>query len=362
MTSRCRAKFFRAPGAAKRLVFSGLGRVRMSFLTLFASASVATWGTHSTLAHAGDTAKVELQYTRGLGAEHCPDEDVLRQAVQEHLGYDPFVPHAPRIVSVVISKSGRSGLTARIDHKDAQGTVVGTHSLDSPSSGCRELVSSVAFAVSIAIDPLVAAAPHSPPPAKDKVSPPSTPPSTEVATDRQDRTVASHESTGSPWSSIVSAAFVAGLGSSPSLAYGGSLELQLRRKDLSIGLDGRAEAPASAAVSGFGGARVESSMWTGMVVPCFHHGPLALCACGALGALSGTATNVALQEKHTTVFSSLGGRVGFRWPLGRVFDIGMYADVLATLTPTTLRIDDVPVWSTFPVAGTLGLEGSVHFP
>ena len=40
------------------------------------------------------TPSTRLTYQRAAGTEHCPEEPVLRRAVEQRLGYDPFFPWA----------------------------------------------------------------------------------------------------------------------------------------------------------------------------------------------------------------------------------------------------------------------------
>ncbi len=165
---------------------------------------------------------------------------------------------------------------------------------------------------------------------------------------------------------MVSAAFVSAIGSAPAVSSGGAAELRLRAGSTSLGLGARAEAAATAAAQfssgGSEGARVESSLLVATVAPCWHRGVVALCAVADLGALAGTATHVQISERQSTFFASAGGRVALAFPVGPWLLVGAYAEALATLTPTTLRIDHQDAWSTSAVAGDLGLQVSVQFP
>jgi hypothetical protein len=343
--------------------------------TLLGSAAV-------TRAASADDGDVALQYTRRAGAQHCPDEGALRSAVLAHLGYDPFAPHGQRRITVTVGRTAH-GLHAQIESLDARGAIVGARSLDSHSVDCRELVSSVALAVSIAIDPLHATAtappvvPASPAPSPEPVAPPPPPVDAEPPPIAPGP-VAFVEGPATPsHTSIVpslGAAFVTGVGFAPAVSFGGAAEVRLRPATdgvpgaVSIGLGGRADAPTSAAASvpGAGapgaGARVQSSLLVGTFVPCWHHGILALCAAADLGALAGTASHVLTSETHSTFFAAVGARANVAWPVGRLFALGLYAEALVPLTQTTLRIDHEDVWSTSTVAGDLGLQVSVQFP
>lgn len=64
-----------------------------------------------------------LLYSRGAGAESCPDGDALRGAVARLVGYDPFVAFARMTVVVAIERDD-AGLRARIYLDDTTSSVV----------------------------------------------------------------------------------------------------------------------------------------------------------------------------------------------------------------------------------------------
>ena len=59
-----------------------------------------------------------LTYERQRGAEQCPEEAELRDAVSARLGYVPFRDDAPQHVRTVIRRD-RGGLVATVDVFDA---------------------------------------------------------------------------------------------------------------------------------------------------------------------------------------------------------------------------------------------------
>ncbi|WP_438014804.1 hypothetical protein WMF18_28445 [Sorangium sp. So ce315] len=111
-----------------------------------------------------------LSYTRGPGAEGCPDEQALRDVVAAQLGgTDPFVDGGGRQVEVVLAREGRRFL-GEIALYDAGGRRLGGQELTSPS--CGALVEDVGTALAIALRPARAArAPAPPPPASSEPAP-----------------------------------------------------------------------------------------------------------------------------------------------------------------------------------------------
>jgi hypothetical protein len=119
-----------------------------------------------------------LVYARGAGAESCPDESALRQAIAARVGYDAFFPWAPLTVTVEVTAEGRR-LQGRVVVVDADGIEKGAQTLESADESCEELLASIALAVTVALDAASRtaakieepAAPPPPPPAPVAPSP-----------------------------------------------------------------------------------------------------------------------------------------------------------------------------------------------
>jgi hypothetical protein len=148
-------------------------------------------------------------------------------------------------------------------------------------------------------------------------------------------------------------------GTAPSPALGGSLHASVRWPLFSLGVEGRADAPAGASASQ--GGRVSSALLGASVLPCVHADPLFLCAHGLFGALNGTGEGVSSPQRATTVYVALGARVGAEIPLSRRWALRTWADLLGTVTPTTLTLDSREVWTTPLVSGTLGVGALMRF-
>jgi hypothetical protein len=69
-----------------------------------------------------------LIYFRTEGASACPNEEALRSAVAQRLGYDPFFAWAEQIVVVKISAAS-GWLRARLELVDAKGLASGAREL-----------------------------------------------------------------------------------------------------------------------------------------------------------------------------------------------------------------------------------------
>src|SRR5262249_52811350 len=102
-----------------------------------------------------------LVYTRGRGAEQCPDEAAVESAVSARLGDNPFQPAADRTVSATVRLAGGM-LRAEVLLRDARGTTLGARLLEAANDDCAELVRVMTLAISLAIDPRSASSPAPP--------------------------------------------------------------------------------------------------------------------------------------------------------------------------------------------------------
>jgi hypothetical protein len=306
-----------------------------------------------------------LVYERADAAAGCPDEAGVRNAVSGRLGYDPFTGMSDRTVVARIRRAAR-GLVADVELRDAAGALRGSRQLTSTKGDCRELAAAMDLAISIAIDPLVLSRPSAPAPApvlappaptagtpaaSAPPAPPAMPPPAVVVPP------------GGPRDRITvrtSLGTVASLGSAPGLALGFTAQVGLRWRLASVGLEGRADLPASADIADLG--RVKSSLLVATLAPCGHGRLLLACALVSVGTLQGAGERVAQPRQESTFYAAAGARLGAELPLVRVLYLRVHLDLLATLTRTTLHLDDKPAWITPPVSGALGISVGASFP
>lgn len=104
---------------------------------------------------------VRLSYTRGPGAEGCPEEQALRDVVAGQLGgTDPFVGGGGRLVEVALVRQGRRFL-GEIALYDSDGRRLGGQEL--ASTACGALVEDVGTALAIVLRPARSAREPAPP-------------------------------------------------------------------------------------------------------------------------------------------------------------------------------------------------------
>jgi hypothetical protein len=323
----------------------------------------------SVAANAGPRA-VHLVYNRGAGAEQCPSQAELQQGITARLGRDPFWGRGARQVWITISRSGTE-LVATIAAQAEDGGAAQVRAVTSRRAECGELASAVELAMAIAIDPVAAMGrpsqapgdigePFQPPSAPTgSVAPASgAPGAPEAAALRTTRRTATPEAlSGRDLHWFVGAGLLLSTRAGPGTSAGLALDLGARRGAWSLTLEGRVDDPTEA-----DGGAISASLVLAAAVPCYHVRWLAACAVAAAGILRGSAApDLPDAQVDMTPYCAAGARVAAELPVSGRFALGAHFDVLATLTPTHLRVAQLEVWST-PVASlTLGLSAIERF-
>lgn len=299
-----------------------------------------------------------LTYERAGGASSCPAEDTLRAAVASRLGHDPFRADDERTAYVSIDgpKGGPFRATLKLLSRD--GAVRGTRELRSASSDCDELFLAVTLALAIAIDPLHGDAPAPPAttaPVPEAAPPPAPPPSPPPAPPAPSASASERDATSSPPSERLRVrpmvAFLGSTGVVPDLSIGALAGVSLRQTWASLGIEGRWDAPRS--LRGAAGSVVSAMVATGHVVPCAHWKIAFGCVPFALGAMFGTGEEVQRSRSDATLYALLGLRIGIEPELTSRLRLHLHAELDKVLTPTSLQIDRMDVWSTPGFAATL---------
>ncbi|MGQ0506916.1 MAG: hypothetical protein ACT4TC_16520 [Myxococcaceae bacterium] len=223
--------------------------VRLPALLILLSVNAQAWA---------GTSSVRLSYERGAGAEGCPDEQHLKDAVAARLGYDPFAEWGDRTVQAKVESKNGVERVGTVHMLASDGKVLGSLKRSSKATDCSELAAAMELAITIAIDPLVLSRPEPPPPpppppAKPEVEarPPPPPNLGEV------RTVEAEAPPPVPTRRIpTEISVLAGpivFTGAPRIGVGLNLGLELKWEQFSLGLEGRADLPAGTDV-GRGGA------------------------------------------------------------------------------------------------------------
>ena len=306
-----------------------------------------------------------LVYSRNAGASACPDEGDLRQAVQRRLGYDPFVAYSQRTM-VVELRGDTSGLTAHLYMVDPDNVAGGIRELASPAPDCKELISAVALAISIAIDPdaidrLEAAPSPAPDDANIGARPPTEePPSIQPSAPSPKRdarpvvTPPAEESTpsGPKWSVGVGPAIASGPAPAPQFEV--ALLLGLRGEHWAATLEPRMSFPTSTDARPGEVETAAMGLYGATLSPCYRYGPLLGCYLfdGALAVSTGK--DVQHPRTDRSFWWAMGLRAGVRWEVGRGLGVSGRLDGLWAPEQIVLRLNGQDVFETPQVLARFG--------
>jgi hypothetical protein len=317
------------------------------------------------VAAAAPTAR--LVYSRAADAESCPDEGALRRAVAARVGYDPFFAWAHRTVVANVVRRERS-FVASVDLIDEGGIAHGARELHVDGE-CGELLDAVALAIAIAIDPQSLVAPATSPPSAPE-EPPQAAPVLPASTTPPAATAAwaEHAAEPSPPPPAPSArtvffepsvGMVASNGVAPAIALGIALGAAVRWRNVSLALEGRADAPAAAAAQS--GGHVTSWLALASIVPCVHLGPLFGCGVLQGGSMQASSSGVPDARSRAVVWWAAGGRTGALIRIAGDVLLRPHLDVLANLSRATLQLNGEDAWRADLLAISLGADAVLHF-
>jgi hypothetical protein len=290
----------------------------------------------------------------------------VKSSVAAHLGYDPFTPDAARIVTVSLTHEG-AGLKAQVDLRDSAFNVVGTRTLITTKDDCSELVSSMALAISIAVDPVLALSrPEGAPSVAQAALPPPDATVQLAAGGREPAQGAEPQPHASPAPAPplplrlrMTLTGGAAFGVTPGAAFLPSLGFGVGVGRFSLDLEGAALASSA---EGGGNASVLASLILARAAPCFHWAVAMGCGLLGVGSMSGAGVGVDEPAQAATFYSDAGARAGFEVPVSDNVSLRAAVDLLAPLVKTTLLLRGTPVWSTPSVTGAVFAGVLAHFP
>jgi hypothetical protein len=98
------------------------------------------------------------------------------------------------------------------------------------------------------------------------------------------------------------------------------------------------------------------------LVPCVRRAHFALCAVGMLGVLAVHGFGVDDARSPSSFVAKAGLRLAFDQPLSRRWALAAHADGLGMLTPRTVSLNEVPVWTTPNLGLQAGIDLTVLLP
>jgi hypothetical protein len=287
------------------------------------------------MAFATETSPLLLLFE--TGAPRCIEAPALRNGLTQRLGYDPFF--ADPILRVVVDLGGTStDLEARVSVYNPMHDLVGERRLQ--ASDCSLLVERLMLVLSLAIEAgndEVLAAVAAPPPAAISSTLPSArppPPSSGVAVN-------------------LGVALSGGFGLVPGFAVATTIEAELRRRWLSVGLEGTFVFPTTWTTSQNGS--YSEQLYLGSVVPCAVWGPLAGCAVATAGAVHVKGTGYSDAQASVTPYFSLGARGLANWSLSDRWILRGQIGFEVPIVKPTIELGEVALWTQPAVTIALGV-------
>jgi hypothetical protein len=313
-----------------------------------------------------------LEYVRDdAAATECPDEATFRTLVQARLGYDPFDDGGSLALRVDLRSRAREIaasllLVGETGEKRTERTL--------RHADCFELLSSVALAAAIAVDPDAMRAGGVP---KSEPTPAPTPEPTPAPSATEPRPEPARpspqEGTRSRWRATrpgarLTAALVMPVGLTPAPRGGARVGLGVQGGVWSVVAEGVVLFPSSHAES-FGS--VSSFVAHGSLVPCGHlpvH-PIVrvdLCAVGSLGAMHSDAAEVTRSDPQRHMFATAGPRAGITVMPRPRLGVAAVFDMPVNLARAHLMIADEgeprEAWVASRVGFVAGLGLVLHLP
>jgi len=306
-----------------------------------------------------------LDYQRGEGADDCPDEQAIRDAVVARLGADPFATTAAVHIRVEVT-GGPAGYRADVAVRDGERDA-GNRELRA-GRRCDELIGAVGLVVAMVVDPGAPTRPQSPLPLEapdlpGAVEPPAPqrrdlerPPPTQF-----DAEIAAARPPASGGGAELAVCAGAHAGVLPRSGTSLGAQLMLRRG----GAAGLAEAawlpPASV---GLAGGRVSGELWQAALGGCRLAGRLGVCALASLGVLRGRGQEYPTRAAVMVPHAAATLRLSWERALGPRSALRVQVDGSVALLRPRLVVTGEPsgAWTAPALSAGAGLALVSRFP
>lgn len=334
-------------------------------------------------AHAAPPPRVSLRldYARGPGAEACPADTALREAIARGMGYDPFEPSdppSPDHLTVAVSREGRVW-AALVERYGSDGKRAWAETFRASGDDCAALISPLASGIRGWL--LQGGSLGEPQPAPGRTAPhrifgldgndpvrPAGPTFNPPAPQPPDRPAPVAKPDRKRFELALMGNLV--LNGEPAVTGGAALRAALRWTWLSVGVEGRFELPAGVAATGImgaSGARYQGRTIAAALVPCavYEHPTVQPFGCAVIsaGAMTETGSGVNMPGTDTGFVLATGPRVGLDIPFSPRVPLSLRASFDALFFPVGARfhLTGTEVWKTPTVSGVAGVGLAAFF-
>lgn len=190
----------------------------------------------------------------------------------------------------------------------------------------------------------------SPEPAQDAALPPG-PAAPVVNVVAEQPPPAPSDARGDAFALRVGAGALLGTGTALGASAGGLVLVGLRRRALSLDLEGRADARSGVEVRD---GRVDTALRVGQLAFCWHKSAAVLCALGGAGVVQAVGDDVGIPFDRSSLYAHAGGRFALEIPVVGPLALRVSFDAVFPFTRTTVRIGGEPAWSVQPAALAVG--------
>ncbi len=311
---------------------------------------------------------VDLTYEIDPAVQGCPGSLEFRSIIAQQLGYDPHNADSTLGIEVRIRPSD-SGLEGIIDWTTTEANKPGERRFTSRNGDCREMVTTVGFVVAVQIQLMAtekAASTNRAGGAAEPGNLDGQPPLRKLpeATPTVSLAVKSFElravpPSSSPWAAKVGLGPALGLRLAPSALGQGRFFIGLQSQGFEVEAAAEVALPATKRESYGGGFR--ERLFLGTLALCAWQGNLAACGVGKFGQIHVEGTSVDKPASSSGFVALLGPLLAASLGLSNHFNLLWHVDGLYLLTPWTVDLNQLDVWTMPRFGASVGIDLSVHF-
>ena len=329
----------------------------------------ASWlAISGTRAYAGAKPLVDLKYDVDPALRACPDVVEFRSMVAERLKYDPYREGSAFVVEVR-ARPSEQGLDGSVRWSSPDEAGLSERHFSPKSQDCHELMATIAFVVAVQLELMATesapeVAPKSTEGGAGKAPDSATtaaelPPATSVpavATEPESVPAAANPSN---WSALAGAGPTVGLGLAPATALQGRLFLAAEFTRVALEIGAEASLPTTTYQDHGGGFRYQLTL--GTLAACARHRSIEGCGLGKLGRSAVRGVAVDKPASAAGFVAQVGPRVSYSLALGDHLVLLAHVDALLLLTPWTVDVNHVPMWTMPRFAGVAGIDLAARF-
>ncbi len=309
---------------------------------------------------------VDLTYDVDSALEGCPSAIEFRTLVAQQLGYDPCRVDSTVGLAVHVRPT-ETGIEGAIDWSTAAGKRLGERRFASRSDDCREMMTTVGFVVAVQIQLMASEQATEPTAPIDAGSsgrsglPADLVPG-EVTVTLSVKTFdvrAPPLSNQTNWMTMVGAGPSIGFGPGPGAVAQGRLFLAVQRAWAELEVGAEASLPSTKREDYGGGFRHE--LLLGTLAACGWYRSFSACGLGKLGRLQVHGVGVDKPTSSGGLVGQIGPRFAYSLGLGGHFILLGHVDGLYLVTPWTVDLNNVAVWTMPRFNAVAGIDLAIRF-